>query len=366
MRIGLVGDRGAGKTCFFGGLYAKYSAPQSFIGLNQVYFDRAMERGWRHMVNFHIERVVYDGDRSKLETIAGLLRSRPAMAFPPPTTFTDHFPMEINFLSSEIKTNMRTSRQKRFDIVDVPGMHLAHDYHDPQARSNTINMLNQCDALIVFIDTEDYSSHASEHASSLLQVIGKIMQDASAQRRHTSSLTPVSIIFSKFDTILRNKQKEASRMMFDKFALDLSGYTPNIFAMSCPISIRDPERDQFRAYNIELPFIFSAMGIIYSQFLTVQGEALIAQASAERTRELRSLGPWERFKRFMREGRGVEKTIGAAEAAAAGKSDEASRDRQLARQIYEYLCIEEMAEYSHVLFAQDGEQRSLSQIGIDI
>lgn len=154
--------------------------------------------------------------------------------------------------------------------------------------------------------------------------------------------------------------------MFNRFALDLSGYTPNIFAMSCPISIRDPDRDQFRAYNIEMPFIFSAMGIIYSQFLTAQVEAIAAQESAEKARELRSLGPWERFKRFMREGRGVEKTIGVAERDAANKSDEASKDCQLARQIYEYLCIEEMAGCAHVLFAQDGEQRSLSRIGITI
>jgi tRNA A37 threonylcarbamoyladenosine biosynthesis protein TsaE len=55
--IALVGSKGAGKTCFMGGLHAKYETAPPFPMFAKVKREEFEGEGWYHCVNFCIDRL---------------------------------------------------------------------------------------------------------------------------------------------------------------------------------------------------------------------------------------------------------------------------------------------------------------------
>ena len=163
---------------------------------------------------------------------------------------------------------------------------------------------------------------------------------------YAEKFIPVSIIFSKCDILDKAELKMVTQQLFRKYALDLSQYSPNLITMSCPISICDSFETRFEPFNLHHPFLFSALGVVFSSYLELASQA-------ERLRTTSKSGLFQTLSAYFGGRDGFNEITNLRD-----------EDKCLAHMIYESMCIEELVKENFLGFAHDGMEISLPQIGV--
>lgn len=166
---------------------------------------------------------------------------------------------------------------------------------------------------------------------------------------YSRGLMPVTLVISKWDCVNPVNAKAMSDEIFSDLALRLSRISDQFLVMSCPISIVEPKRRGFQAMNIQFPFLFSALGIIYGRFLSGMDDARGVKAA-------RSNGFWKGLAHFLFED---TRFVGSI-------MKDADQHKRLARSIFGHLCLEAQAPGNLLRFAQSGEETNLALIPLDI
>jgi len=345
MKIALIGDQGSGKTSFFGALHAQYRARQAARMIAKPSeIAIAQANGVHHQVGFQITGYAYSSDRDTLQRIADGMTDRP-MRWPPPTEFSDLFPMDVMFEHTPIGSLERTQREKRLALVDVPGGHFSHQRDNDDAAQLDRARVASCEALVIFVDAGDMDiDKITERLDFVEKNIRSIVKGAVDSLTHPLAILPVSVVLTKFDRYPQEKWGSIHDLLFNEIVTQFSDMDAKILLMSCPMSITSMRPNILKPKNIEYPFLFSTLGIVFAQYHHLLFDA-------EYARITRKESIFKRFFQFVKDGR----TIGSMERSAYA-------DLMLAKAILSGIKGDLVLKRADLRFAQSGSEIDIRQL----
>ena len=324
MKIALLGAASSGKTAYFTALYHRF---QNVVGAPIVTATRRAEYRERR-VDRHVGFRLRIEDL-ELETVlkknARFLTERPITAWPDPTRIIDKTTITVQFDfvpvdepldDSDDEASKPRSYQRSVTMYDPSGdsVDLTHN-----SAASIISELQTCDAAIVFLPATAFSAipdDAELDDESLvdtifwtaLRTIMDIVVEITRRFERENDCFPICFVVSKFDLIEENKVarvRDAVNVLLTQISKD----NPSFMFGICPISVVDPKTGNFRALNLEWPFLFAAVAAIFrnSQELIEDARddeqhAAAAEATAQELEELRRRSIWRRFRRWFSDG----------------------------------------------------------------
>jgi hypothetical protein len=380
MKIALLGAASSGKTVYFSALYYRYRNVVSLPRLSASQRADYSRKRINKQIGFRLRIDSTDLD-AELSAKAELLMQRPITNWPDSTDGLDKADIQIQFdfvpisksstethgpgfvmmddrsQSDTIRPSPR-SYQRSIEIYDPSGGALKGKHRESE---DILSKLETCDIAIVFlpadklldaINTDDPDGDELNRASTDF-LMGKITEILAKMKKRlgNNDTFPVCFIVSKFDEIPQDKVDIVNNLVYDQLLIPFSEENPEFMICICPISIVDPVTHNFKARNLEWPFLFAAGGTIFrnSQVLrkeAKEAEALSAKAEARASEllALRRRSLWQRFSRWIDDD---FVTVGSQRRAAAAHYDNAGRkvmlaanDADFARDIWSSIAAE--------------------------
>jgi hypothetical protein len=358
MKIALLGATQSGKTVYFSALSYQFRHSVAFIPLSPVQLDAYAQLGVSRRVGFRMS-ITSAKLEENLSHNAKLFSQRPIVKWPEPTEDLDQSHVDIHFKFCdvefaglrEIETHRRT-----IEIYDPTGGALSGDHIDSE---EIVGKLATCDIAIAFLPADIIAQCVEDDDMTALQnylLMGKIFDIVIETHKHLDSedILPLCFVISKSDVFLNrheNFSNDCLNTLYNQLIIPLSVEYKNIMLCVCPTSILDTETGNFRATNLEWPFLFAAGGTIFRNSVVLRDEADAACSSAQEweksatTLEQSGFWNWNRFKNWM-DGNGVNarRLRAASYRNASGRLiEEADDDRELAKSAWSSLAIEGQA-----------------------
>jgi hypothetical protein len=353
MKIALLGASRSGKTVYFSGLSYKFRHSVAFIPLSPDQLKGYADLGVSRRVGFRMGPTSAGLEKSFTRN-SELFSQRPIVEWPEPTEDLDRSKVDIHFKFCAVEfegLHDIESHKRTIELYDPTGEALAgiHERSD-----SIVKDLITCDIAIAFLPANVIAECVEDNDLTALQnrilmgtIIDIVMQ--ARKRMKSNDILPICFVISKSD-ILENRHEnfinDMNRMLYDNLIVPFSNENPNIMLCVCPTSVVDPETGNFRASNLEWPFLFAAGGTIFRNSIVRRDEAKLARNAARRAEddaeELRQSGWWNRFTKFI-QGDGVNARLRRA----ASFYDESGRlvgeaddDHELAKSAWSSLAIE--------------------------
>ncbi len=264
-------------------------------------------------------------------------------------------------------------------LIDMPGAHFDPNYIalgkiEAANAAKTKALLSNCEALIVCIDCSVLNFHSpddhqKENNSYITRVIGEIIDVINKIDRNTrlsgnsERMIPITLALTKFDIVINhfggNRQKANTHVasIFDTIGLEaISSRNPNVWVMACPVYLVAPDREieVFRPENIELPFLYSTMAALLSKAWHSHQAALAAKKEQAR---VKAMPFWSWL--FSSE----VNSIIHGRIAERGRIA-AATEWEMARAIYESLCLQQYIEPSRIRSGRMGREENLCDMTI--
>lgn len=353
MKIALLGASRSGKTVYFSGLSYKFRHSVAFIPLSPNEIEAYSRLGVSRRVGFRMG-ITSASLEQTLSRNAELFSQRPIIEWPDPTEDLDRSNVDIHFKFCDVEfEGLRAieSHKRTIELYDPAGEALSGSHTDSE---KIVKQLSTCDIAIAFLPANVIAECVEDNDLTALQnriLMGKIVDIVMQTRKHMKSndILPFCFVISKSD-ILENRHEnfinDMNRMLYDQLIIPFSDENPNIMLCVCPTSVVDPETGNFRACNLEWPFLFAAGGTIFRNSIVRRDEATAARKEAQRedaaAEEQRQSGWWNRFTKYIQgDGVNARRRRAASYYDESGRLvDEADDDHELAKSTWSSLAIE--------------------------
>jgi hypothetical protein len=223
--IALIGGPKTGKTTLHAALRAKWGRlpdppfPEDqkvpeLVALNRRYCASFVFTGNGGVVDLYGNSLTARSEQWETDLAVAVkrLREKP-LRYAEPTENPSRHWAELKFMIHNIQSKEEVASYIRpLSIIDVPGRSL--DPESPYYDSKTVQVLNDADALIIFIDMKAAPDSNSDEAQRMMKSISTIVEKASENPIYLERRIPASIVFSKADAAFAPEKLSAAN---DKF-----------------------------------------------------------------------------------------------------------------------------------------------------
>jgi hypothetical protein len=307
-------------------------------------------------VGFRLD--VADIDLESTLVANGELLMQKPMGWPEPTNelakaqiavHFDFVPLSSKNLDTEEDSEPVRSYRREIEVYDPMGGVFLGSHKD----SDTIlRQLGTCDIAMLFVPAKVFLDVASEDEDEQFEsdlvalrarlAWGKIIETLGAikGKLKDKETFPVCVVITQSDLLWsrRDATRIINDLIYQHLLIPLSEKYPHFMICGCLVSVVDTKSGNFKATNLEWPFLYAVGGTIMRNALDLKSEAdkaselaEKAQAKAEQLASLRWASPWRRFLRLVTE----RETVGMHRRAAASYVTESGRKVRLANEDFE-------------------------------
>ncbi len=316
MKLALLGNVNAGKSIYLLSLYFAFRDVTSSPVLTPTQRKIYQDKGILNRVGLRLE-INDDSQEKNFRADSSLLARRPIDKWPPSTDLVTRIKLSVQFDFVPVDGGRNSCHKREFEVFDPAGGAFTKLH---EKSPDILHKIKTCDTGMVFcpavaftdednlLDALDDGNADQDNIERILRnkfAIGAVLDALKTINKQlaSSELLPVCFLITMFDEIPDEKKEQVFNFIYDRIVVPFSIDNDRLLICVCPVSVKDRKTGDFRPFNIEWPFMFSAAASILRNGKALEWQAatqrILADSKKEMANRLQSSEWWEQIGHFL-------------------------------------------------------------------